>query len=210
MEKLGSWLQSLFSKVNVAPKYTSLLVFLVIVLASAYYICFPKIKFIHIPGRDFTFVLGHFRKCQLTFVNPTDVLNYGILTNYSEIKTNFTIAHQDVNKTDTALDIINPLPGGGSNGSTNKIMVAVNALDSEIKSVVVDYQPIELKVFYERYLKTPKAEYVRFRYIRKDLADFISRWNDLLSNWLLTFMCCGILVLITQLTILEIQTYPLN
>jgi hypothetical protein len=73
--------------------------------------------------------------------------------------------------------------------------------------VRLDGYQVPLRLLFKDNVKTEKVKYVRFRYIRNDLARAIYEINDFVSNWVLTSMVVGISLLALQVSVLEVRCY---
>jgi hypothetical protein len=168
---------------------------------------------INVAGNNLSFDLPAFHHCEISFLNPVNIKSYGVnilgSTNAAE-NTTTPISSEPINRDEAVLQIDNLCQIQSTNDLIQNYHVYVYigaSLSSDIASVKIDdNEPINLKSFYKNNLKS-HGEYIRFRYMRKDLANLISFLNDSVSNWVLTLLFAGVSVLFTRLISMEYKTY---
>ena len=172
-------------------------------------------SYIRITGNNIKFKLPAFHHCDITFLNPVRVQSYGVGRNPESTATNenlvIPIKSTNVGRDVTVLNVDNPYQMqtefvSGSNRPYFVVIYSTATLGSDIVGVSIDGEQINLRLFSKNQL-TVKGEFIRFRYIRKDLAEFLFRMNDPISNWILTFMFFGCVLLSVKLVDMEIRAY---
>jgi hypothetical protein len=209
------FLEFLFSIVKRVPVPSELMAGLAIILASTWYILDPMGNpYINVPGNRLVFELPQFENCVVSFRKPLAITHYVIERPDqpgigSDTATSRKVTTVGINT--NSLPINNPEFGRTPTmpGQVNLCLVEIistSSLNFEIDRISINNNSIDLKLLFEKYLKI-KGSYIRFKYVRNDLADLIFNLNDFISNWILTFMFFGTSCLICSLTWMEIKAY---
>ena len=189
-----------------------------LVLATSYYVLDPGGKpHIAVSGNPIVVEFPLFRECEITFLRPLDVRAYAIQKSddvpagggRGSARGDSTTLDRKV----FALHIGNPYfqasPASNAASSYRIVIYTRNNVSCQISSVVVDGRPLDLETIVRDNLRV-RGEFVRFRYMRKDLANVIFGFNDVISNWVLTFMGFGIAVLALQLAATEVRVHLMS
>jgi len=196
--------------------FKTALIALALALATCWYILDLTGKScINVPGNSVDFELPPFQHCDITFLNPVMIKSYIIADalKFTDLGKSIPTAlpseavSRSVNRELSFLTIENSDHTQPTTGATQLYRVHIfmgPSLNSEIVAVSIDDKAIDLKLFFKHYLKS-QGEFIRFRYIRKTLADFLYSMNDVVSNWILTFMFFGIVWEIGKLGIMELR-----
>jgi hypothetical protein len=75
---------------------------------------------------------------------------------------------------------------------------------------MVDGKRLKLKEVFRDNVKSVRAEMVRARYIRTGVADWVYKLNDQGSNWVLTCMFCGMVLLVGKVGLMEFDAHVIN
>jgi hypothetical protein len=183
-----------------------------IILATCIYVmCIGS--YVSVPGNEIILHLGQFERCKITFGQDIHVTQIGISENNSQgIQYNHSRLVQTLDYQGSTFTVTNLWylqQQFATNGSTtySVIIETESSTSCEITSVSIDDEPLSLRSFFKYNLKNEKKEFVHIRYIRKELAQIIYRWNDEASNWLLTGLAAGIIMFIISLLDMELKTF---
>ena len=212
MANLTERLSSFLYKIKVALKFAPLLA--VIAATCLYIFNLGNKPYLSVPGSSFKMDLPHFHHCVITFLEPLKIDHYGIsgLSDPNASGSTNTIVETQVGAEVMSLLIKNPLSdleGSAALSSSNQFTVIAytSSIETHISGISIDGNPVDLKVFFKNNVKSFGARLVRFRYIRKDLAEIIFRLNDAVSNWVLTAMFFTVSWLVIKTAIMEIRAY---
>ena len=192
---------------------------ILMVLILTCLIIFSNRPYVSVPGSVVFLRLGQFERCKITFKNNVSFDSYGIshdiaMTNFIPgFQTNNPILVQPLKPYTSSTLIItnlwylqqkvvaNTFPAYDVNIYTG------SSIECDVTAFSIDDEPVNLKEFKKHNIGNEKAEYFRLRYIRKDIAQIIYRWNDMVSNWILTGLAAGIWLFIILLLNMECKTF---
>lgn len=209
--QIYEYLYSSFMRLKAPSK---LITVLAIILATCWYILNPTgSPYISVPGNRLFFEIPLFKECMITFRNPLSINQYWVMKvnnlNY-DTSSAMPINSISIGKNVASLTIKNPYyTNQKTENKTQLYRVGIDSklsLGFEIEAISIDNHPIEIQFFFKNNLQT-KGDYIRLRYIRKDLADIIFLINDPFSNWILTLIFFGIVLLIVRLVKMEVRAY---
>jgi len=211
-QKYGELISSVGGWIKVRSGW--IITFTLIIVTTLYILNPTGSPHISVPGSRLIFEFPSFREGVLTFSKPLNIRQYSI----SKVQNSGTggdtqtpIAVKNISSNNiTVLTIENSYYGQSQvKDSTQLYQVDINSTSSlsfEIVAVSIDGKAQDLESLYKQNLKS-RGEYVRLKYVRKDLADAIFSWNDPVSNWFLTLMCFGIIWLIYGVGYMEVKAY---
>jgi hypothetical protein len=209
-EIVSSWgkelIQSIISRLK-APVELRVLIF--ILLASAVYIWTGK-PYIDVPGTTLAFTLPGFTTCDIGFLETIPVRSYAVALQTGSDSPGVAGNSVSYDKETNGLVIQNPYlnlsPASSSPPSYLVNIYLGQALGAEIGSVAIDGVPVDLRMFSTNNLSTAN-DFIRVRYIRKDLAKLILNANDPFSNVVLTCLALAIVLLVGKLVQMELTAY---
>jgi hypothetical protein len=216
LKKMPEWIwKNIAGLVRVPRAVAGILMVLILTCL----IIFSNRPYVSVPGSVVFLRLGQFERCKITFKNDVSFDSYGIrndiaVTNIVPgFQTNNPILVQPLKPHTSSTLIITNLwylqqkvaektfPAYDVNIYTG------SSIECDIIAFSIDDEPVNLKEFKKHNIGNEKAEYLRLRYIRKDLAQIIYRWNDTVSNWILTGLAAGIWLFIVVLLNMECKTF---
>jgi biopolymer transport protein ExbB/TolQ len=209
-ERVSSWLYKIGFPVRLVP------ILAVLAATVLYVLNLWGGRYISVPGSSLIFELSQFQNCEITFSRPTRIYSYriGKLTGSKENpgETSGDSFSELLNSDVTSLHVKNPyfgLPPVAAAGSNQyRINVTIGpTLETEISSVLIDGKRTDLNSFANENIRSRGAQFVKFHYIRKELSEVIYRLNDALSNWILTAMFFGLVLMLIRLAGMEILAY---
>jgi hypothetical protein len=187
-----------------------------VLIVTAIIILVPTggVPYIEINSGLFTFDLPVFQNCEVAFQDAVDIKDYGVgfipsaSTNTSpEVHLMPVVVNAKVSR----LLIRNPVanqPKSGATANAFKILIEPSSPTAiRISGVTVDGTRVSLSKFADNNLKIHNFQLVRFHYIRRYLAGWIFKFNDVVSNWVLTALSVGLVILVCKVSDMEIQTY---
>jgi hypothetical protein len=215
MEKLLGHIYTLIARLKVPVPWVYVVS---ILLFASFYILDPGSKpYVNVPGAVVFLDLPSFDACDISFRDSVRIRSYvvGVQDGHGALLpagSNRDLVEKQVNHTVSVLSVTNPIPKQARAPAGPNPVYRVNiqceaAEHVNINEVRLDGQALPLKSFLEKNVKSKNATYVRFRYIRNDLAKAIYNTNDFVSNWILTIMVMGISFLGIQVVRLEFTTY---
>ncbi|HEX4264580.1 MAG TPA: MotA/TolQ/ExbB proton channel family protein [Verrucomicrobiae bacterium] len=204
------------SQLGKIPVPTRLLPFLGVLMATALIILLPLggVPYIEVNSTNLTFDLPTFQNFEINFQDSVEIKDCGIglipppSTNaVSEIHLIPVVANIKA----SSLLIRNPLANQVNNGlATNAFKVHMDISSDvavRISSVAINGSRLKLATFAKNNLKVHSSELVRFHYIRRYLASWIFKFNDVVSNWILTALSVGCVIVFCKVADMEIQVY---
>jgi hypothetical protein len=216
LKKIPEWI---WKKIAVLVKVPRAVAGILTVLILTCLIIFCNSRYVSVPGSVVSLRLGQFERCKITFKNDLSFDNYEIGHNIA--MTNFVPGFQT-----NTINLVQPLKPYISSTLiiTNlwylqqKVVAntfpaydvnifTVGSIRCDITAFSIDDEPVNLKEFIKHNLGNQKSEYVHLRYIRKDLAQIIYRWNDEVSNWILTGLAAGMWLFLILLLNMERKTF---
>lgn len=202
MSALWNFILAQISKRKISVRF---LVPLVILLSTSVYILNPGgRKYISVPGNRAMLRLSHFTNCEIAFRESTTIHSYAV-SREDDAGAVQSAAPTALKTKVLTLSIHNPYADTPSNGTFRVSVFSAFALNITMTSVVVDGRNVGLDEA-SSWLLTP-GQVVRSRYIRNDLALYVAKFNDVVSNWILTALAFGILLLCGALTDVEIKAH---
>jgi hypothetical protein len=205
-EKGFDFLYSQLMRSKVSPKW---LWFLVILAATSYFILDPGGKpYVEVSGGQVAFELPNFNSCEVTLRSPVRLLSCRVSdANQPSLQSSNAPSTTPVTHGVKVIHVRNPAHSPGSAGPRQLVTISVESRAKiQIENISVDEQPLALAAFFKTNLKS-NGDYVRFRYIRKILADVLFDWNDTISNWVLTAAFFVAVILATKVFGMEIRAY---
>lgn len=183
----------------------------VLAAATFWYVLNPLGQaYINVPGSRLSFEIAGFERCSITFRSPLRITKWVVRLNQvpgnGSVSSGF-LAGKSVSGGDIALlKIAAPKPPDGKAQSYLVDVFSTSSPTFEVQAISVDGHAMNLNDFFKSSLRS-ESEYIRLRYIRRPLANVIFRWNDPVSNIVLTLMFMGIVWLLFLMLQMEWSAY---
>ena len=152
-----------------------------IISVSCIYIFSGK-PHIHISSDSLIFKAHDFRQCEIAFLNSVMIRSYGIsppIPQNADASTLAPIHLEQVGHNVLSLIITNSYQAIATTSADKLYTIYVNpapSLTFDVSSISIDNKQIDLKTFLAGNLEG-RGEFVRNRYMRDDLANFILLFN---------------------------------
>ena len=110
------------------------------------------------------------------------------------------ISDNDINLKVKSIDIPSPAKSTLTDDKFANVLVEIfypKFVEAKIEKVLLNGNAISLQNFFEENLKIQNKKYINRFYIRDYISNILIKFNDNLSNWLMTFLniCLHIFVL---------------
>jgi hypothetical protein len=216
VKKIPEWIWKNIAKLVKVPRAMA---GILAVLTLTCLTIFCKHSYVSIPGSEVLLRLGQFERCTITFKNEVSFESYEIrqdviMTNMAVgFRTNRVNLSQSLKPNNASILIITNALYIQQKALANTVpeynvdIYNVASTRCDITKFSIDGEPVNLKEFIKHNLCNAKYKYVRFRYIREDLAQIIYRWNDDVSNWLLTILVSGMCLFMILLLNMEFKSF---
>ena len=145
-----------------------------------------------------------FDKCQINFDRDIRIGSYHIFP-FNQKKTTI-FSHKKIDSTSNLLIIENNLQKLKVDYLQIHISATIN-YPVMIQNIIVDSSKINLKNFYDNNLLILKKKYVDREYIRKDISLLLLKYNDTISNYILTFLTISLIPLSSYCLFLWVRLY---
>jgi hypothetical protein len=214
MQETSSAARTWLTKLKVPSGWV---VFLGICIATCYYILNPGGKqFIAVPGNELRLEVPLFTRLEIEFTKSVhiDTCILGRPEVYTRVgpasaKTGREMPVEDDSNT---LRLQNCFTNqvGPVEQMVQPITIKIASGDRiEIAKASIDDKTIALGKFLTNHLKN-RAYLTKCRYLRQTFAHQLSPLNDLISNWILTFMFFGVSWTVVKVVLIELQVYAYN
>ncbi|HPQ43896.1 MAG TPA: hypothetical protein PKZ42_06665 [Syntrophales bacterium] len=182
---------------------------LCIIFASIAFILYPLWSnniSIKITTKKITLNLpNNFRECSINFKHETFVFFYAMRRVNSNNKNDYREKRIEQNvKTLTLKNLYTDKLNLDQYDDSEGFRIIINTKNqlyspTEIINVTIDGQQIDLKEFFDNYILSGNKTYEDRRYIRESLALLLLKYNDSISNYILTIFTLFFLVTVTNL-----------
>lgn len=188
-----------------------------IILASAIYVFYPVIlnkDVIEVRQSPIIIRLPiEFNKCSINFDRDLEFGVYQLAPSKENTKkySNDLSKSTNINRTTNLLTIENNLNKSALQKlKVSNVDIYISAIINHpvlIQSIKVDGTKKNLKSFYDKNLRIINKKYINREYIRKDISILLLKYNDSISNYILTFLTISLFPLSLYLLILCTRLY---
>jgi len=184
-----------------------------LIFSTILFIYSPKLLYqtcVEVPDRLLLRFPKDFKNCFIVFKSEVDVIAYEIALHRQKDERKPTIIKTVVvDEKRFSLTISNPWPQSVIINQSH-VMVKVFrqfSVPLEIRQVRMNGKKIPLKRFFDENLKVMDKSYVDREYMREYISLVLLKHNDSVSNYLLTFFCLSLILLIGQLLFSSFRLY---
>lgn len=192
-----------------------------VILTGLLYICDPFSKptiTINPPSKSFDLELPKdFVKCELIFKKEINIFNYSMaLTSEDESGKHRSLIHQIINQKVISLPINNLIANdktADKDPEAKALRIKIlfeSSSPLEITTVFIDHKIQDNEDFYLKYLFSDNKKLRKYRYIRRDISNILLRYNDTLSNVILTILTVSLIPLFYEIIRRSYRGYIAN
>jgi len=183
----------------------SMVLFLSIVLTAFLYIGSPfnepTIR-IGLNSEFFKIKLPYnFQSCTINFKNPVFISKYSAMRSIDQNLSKSIIKQFKIGQKTNELKIENLLSKNNSTGNQEVLVFHDKMSAIEIVDVKINDEKIKIKKFYNNNLLSKFKKLHKYYFIREDLAFLILKYNDFVSNIILTILTIYLIPLLYELVI---------
>lgn len=147
-----------------------------------------------------------FNECRLTFKKERNICEYSMaLTSEKEVRKHRSRRKENVNQIVTTLKINNLIANDKStpkdpDATALRIKVLFDSNTSlEITSVFIDHNMQDIEIFYLKNLFSTSKKLNKYKYIRSDISNLLLKYNDPVSNIMLTILTISLIPLFYEI-----------